>query len=81
MDVNLGGIFNMTKAVIKPILKARKGRIVNIGPIVGSTGNPGQVKYTSAKAGLIGFTKSLTKELLLSMSPAMPLHRGLFSPR
>ncbi len=63
MNVNLGGIFNMCKAVIKPMLKARYGRIINMGSIVGSTGNPGQVNYSSAKAGLIGFTKSLAKEV------------------
>ncbi|OGG93309.1 MAG: 3-oxoacyl-[acyl-carrier-protein] reductase [Candidatus Lambdaproteobacteria bacterium RIFOXYD12_FULL_49_8] len=63
MDTNLGGVFNVTKAVIKPMLKARYGRIINLGSVVGSTGNPGQVNYSASKAGLIGLSKSLAKEL------------------
>ncbi|MFH2131522.1 MAG: 3-oxoacyl-[acyl-carrier-protein] reductase [bacterium] len=63
ININLGGIFNMCKAVIRPMVKAKYGRIINLSSIVGYTGNPGQVNYSSAKAGLIGFTKSLAKEV------------------
>jgi len=63
ININLGGIFNMCKAVIRPMIKAKFGRIVNLSSIVGYTGNAGQVNYSSAKAGLIGFTKSLAKEV------------------
>ena len=63
ININLSGIFNMCKAVIRPMVKAKYGRIVNLSSIVGYTGNPGQVNYSSAKAGLIGFTKSLSKEV------------------
>lgn len=63
IDTNLTGLFNVTKAVIRPMMKAKYGRIVNIGSVVGATGNAGQVNYASTKAGLVGFTKSLAKEL------------------
>ena len=63
LNTNLTGLFNTCKAVIKPMMKARQGRIINIGSVVGSTGNPGQVNYSATKAGLIGFTKSLAKEV------------------
>jgi len=63
MDTNLKGVFNVTKAVIKPMLKARYGRIINMGSVVGTTGNAGQVNYASTKAALVGFTKSLSKEV------------------
>lgn len=63
LDINLTGIFNMCKAVIRPMLKKRYGRIINLSSVVGITGNPGQVNYASAKAGIIGFTKSLAKEV------------------
>ncbi len=63
ININLSGIFNMCKAVIRTMVKAKYGRIVNLSSIVGYTGNPGQVNYSSAKAGLIGFTKSLAKEV------------------
>ncbi|MBU3918143.1 3-oxoacyl-[acyl-carrier-protein] reductase [bacterium] len=63
ININLTGIFNMCKAVIRPMMKARYGRIINMSSIVGFTGNPGQVNYSSAKAGLIGFSKSLAKEV------------------
>jgi 3-oxoacyl-[acyl-carrier protein] reductase len=63
INTNLTGIFNMTKAVTKPMMKARYGRVINISSIVGYTGNPGQVNYSSSKAGIIGFSKSFAKEL------------------
>ena len=63
ININLNGVFNMSKAVIKPMMKARFGRIVNVSSVVGFTGNPGQVNYSSTKAALIGFTKSLAKEV------------------
>lgn len=63
MDTNLKGLFKLTKACVRPMMKAREGRIVNIGSIVGTTGNPGQANYCAAKAGLLGFSKSLALEL------------------
>ncbi len=63
LDINLTGVFNMCKAVMKPMFKAKYGRIINMSSIVGVTGNPGQVNYASTKAGLIGLTKSLAKEV------------------
>ncbi len=63
IDINLTGIFNMSKSVMRPMMKAKYGRIINMGSVVGTTGNPGQVNYASAKAGIIGFTKSLAKEV------------------
>lgn len=63
MDINLKGAFRCAKIASKTMLKQRSGRIVNISSVVGVSGNPGQVNYVSAKAGLIGLTKSLAKEL------------------
>jgi 3-oxoacyl-[acyl-carrier protein] reductase len=63
LNVNLTGAFNFTKAVSKTMLRQRDGRIVNMTSIVGVTGNPGQAAYSAAKAGLIGFTKTVAKEL------------------
>ena len=60
---NLTGTFNLTKALIKNMIKDRYGRIINISSVSGLMGNPGQVNYSSAKAGLSGFTKSLAKEV------------------
>lgn len=60
---NLTGTFNLTKAFIKNMIKNRYGRVINISSISGLMGNPGQVNYSSAKAGLSGFTKSLAKEV------------------
>ena len=61
--VNLKSVFNLTKAVIKPMLKARSGSIINMTSIVGVTGNAGQANYAASKAGMIGFTKSVAQEL------------------
>ena len=63
IDVNLNGIFNVTKAVIRQMVKQRYGKIINISSVVGFTGNPGQVNYSSTKSALIGFTKSLAREV------------------
>ncbi len=63
IDVNLVGTFNMTKNVISHMLKARNGRIINISSVVGISGNAGQTNYSASKAGIIGFTKSLAKEV------------------
>ena len=63
LNTNLKGAFNCVKAVQRTMLRQRKGRIIQMGSIVGVTGNAGQANYAAAKAGLIGFTKSLAKEL------------------
>ena len=63
IDTNLTSIFRLSKAVIRPMMKARKGRIVNIASVVGLTGNPGQTNYAAAKAGILGFSKSLAREI------------------
>lgn len=63
MQTNLKSVFNMTKQVIKPMMKARKGSIINMSSIVGMRGNAGQSSYAASKAGIIGFTKSIAAEL------------------
>ena len=63
VDVNLVGTFNVTKNVISYMMKARSGRIVNISSVVGISGNAGQTNYSASKAGIIGFTKILAKEV------------------
>ncbi len=63
LDVNLKGVFNCTKSVARPMMRARAGRIINLGSVVGVTGNTGQAAYAAAKAGIIGFTKSTAREL------------------
>lgn len=63
INTNLTGAFNMTKPIVKIMMKQRSGSIVNMSSIVGVMGNAGQANYSAAKAGLIGFTKSLAKEL------------------
>lgn len=63
IDTNLVGTFNVTKNVISNMMKARSGRIINISSVVGVSGNAGQTNYSASKAGMIGFTKSLAKEV------------------
>ena len=63
IDVNLIGTYNITKNVIPYMIKQRKGRIINISSVVGISGNAGQTNYSASKAGIIGFTKSLAKEV------------------
>ncbi|MGE8511578.1 MAG: SDR family oxidoreductase, partial [Chryseobacterium culicis] len=63
IKVNLDSVFNLTKAVIKPMMKARSGSIINMTSVVGVKGNAGQANYAASKAGVIGFTKSVALEL------------------
>jgi len=63
LDTNLKGTYNVTKAAIRPMMKQRGGRVINITSVAGVAGNPGQANYSAAKAGLIGFTKSVAKEM------------------
>jgi 3-oxoacyl-[acyl-carrier protein] reductase len=63
MDANLKGVFNYAKAAYRPFMRQREGRVINISSVVGAMGNPGQTNYAASKAGIIGFSKSLAKEL------------------
>jgi len=63
IDTNLGSVFRLSKACLRGMMKAKRGRIINIASVVGATGNPGQSNYCAAKAGMIGFTKSLAREV------------------
>jgi 3-oxoacyl-[acyl-carrier protein] reductase len=63
IETNLTSIYRLSKAVIRTMMKARKGRIINISSVVGLTGNPGQTNYSATKAGMLGFTKSLAREI------------------
>jgi 3-oxoacyl-[acyl-carrier protein] reductase len=63
ISTNLSSLYRLTKVCLRGMMKARQGRIINVGSVVGLTGNPGQANYAAAKAGLIGFTKSLAREV------------------
>ncbi len=63
LEINLKGVFNLTRAVVKPMMKQRRGSIINMSSVVGISGNAGQSNYSASKAGMIGFTKSVAREL------------------
>jgi 3-oxoacyl-[acyl-carrier protein] reductase len=63
LDTDLKSVYRMSKACLRPMTKARKGRIISITSVVAATGNPGQVNYAAAKAGIIGFTRALAREI------------------
>lgn len=63
LNTNLSAVFKVCKAVVRGMMKRRQGRIINISSVVGTTGNPGQVNYCAAKAGLVGFSKAMAKEV------------------
>lgn len=63
IQINLKSVFNMTKQVIRPMMKARSGSIINMSSVIGEMGNAGQSSYAASKAGIIGFTKSIAKEM------------------
>ncbi len=77
LQVNLKGAFNCARASVRPMLKARAGRIINITSVVGLQGNAGQANYAASKAGLIGFTKSLARELASRSITANAVAPGL----
>ncbi len=79
LDVNLKGVFNCTRAVARPMMRARTGRIINISSVVGFLGNTGQAAYAAAKAGVVGFTKSTARELAVRGITANVIAPGLIA--
>lgn len=63
MEINLKSVYNLSHALVRPMMKARSGKIINVSSVIGLTGNPGQVNYSASKLGMVGFTRSLAKEL------------------
>ena len=63
ISVNLGGIYRMCRAALRPMMRARAGRIINLTSVIGVVGNPGQTNYAAAKAGIVGFSKALAREV------------------
>ena len=63
ISINLGGIYRMCRAALRPMMRVRSGRIVNVTSVIGLVGNPGQTNYAAAKAGIVGFSKSLAREV------------------
>lgn len=63
IDTNLGSVYRMSKACLRGMMKARRGRVINVASVVGETGNAGQTNYAAAKAGIFGFTKSMAREV------------------
>jgi len=76
MQVNLKSVFNLTKACIKPMLKAKSGSIINMSSVVGVKGNAGQANYAASKAGIIGFTGALDEKVVQEWRNTIPLKRG-----
>ena len=76
LDTNLTGAFRCTQAALKPMIKRRFGRVVNVTSVVGLTGNAGQANYAASKAGLIGFTKSVAREVASAASRQTPWLRA-----
>lgn len=81
INTNLKSAFNLTKAVLKPMLKAKKGSIINMSSVVGVSGNAGQANYAASKAGMIGFSKSVAKNLDPEIFVAILLHQALLKLR
>ena len=77
LDINLVGTFNMTQQAVKRMMKQRSGRIINMASVSGLMGNVGQANYATSKAGVVGFTKSVAREVAPRGITAMRLHQGL----
>ena len=85
ITTNLTSVFRLSKACLRRMMKERRGRIINLTSVVGVTGNPGQTNYAAAKAGILGFTKSLAREVAsrgITVNAVAPgLHRHRHDPR